>query len=191
LEGILVRYVGQFRAFGNADPHAVTQRVHETLDAVILHDRSKDRSSRDIQCAKGCHHCCKAAVEVFPHEASLLVQKAREAAIELDRDLLERQSRHGIESWNAQSAAEKTCVFLGADGACKVYEFRPNACRMLLVVTEPVLCDADRHPPDSVGRWISWEAQILGSAALDVFGAQLMPKALLAAMQATEGSPPE
>jgi len=53
-------------------------------------------------------------------------------------------------------------------------------------VTDPALCDADKHPPESVGRWFSWEAEILESAALEVFGAALMPRSLLAALNSRE-----
>jgi Fe-S-cluster containining protein len=78
-------------------------------------------------------------------------------------------------------------VFLGDDGACRVYESRPNACRKLLVVTDLALCNAAKHPPDSVGRWLSWEAEILESAALEVFGRALTPRSLLAALDRDEG----
>jgi len=35
------------------------------------------------------------------------------------------------------------------------------------------LCDAEKSKPDSVGRWFSWEAELMESAALEVFGAGL------------------
>jgi Fe-S-cluster containining protein len=186
LRAMLVRYVADFRGFQSADPHSVAPRVHDAMDAVLRRDRSKDRSSREIKCGKGCDHCCKVPVEVFPQEAALLIAAARQAGIRLDTDRLHRQSRHVIESWREQNPADRACVFLGSDGACRVYESRPNACRKLLVVTEPALCDASKHAADCVGRWISWEAEILGAAALEEFGAALMPKALLAALQANE-----
>ena len=186
LRGMLVRYVADFRGFQSADPHSVAPRVHSAMDAVLQRDRSKDRASREIKCGKGCNHCCKVPVEVFPHEAALLIAAARQADIRLDTDRLHRQSRYGIENWSEQSPADRACVFLGDDGACRVYEGRPNACRKLLVVTDPALCDASKSDADYVGRWISWEAEILGAAALEEFGTALMPGALLAALQVDE-----
>jgi len=104
----------------------------------------------------------------------------------LDKARLERQSQYTMDTWRQQPAADTACVFLGEDGACKVYESRPNACRKLLVVTDPALCDAAKHPPESVGRWFSWEAEMLESAALEVFGGALMPRSLLAVLHNDE-----
>ena len=183
LRAIMDRYTAQFRAVGNQDAPSVAREVHMAIDNVLERDRKKSAASGDIQCRKGCAHCCRGPVEVWPHEAALLVEIAREAGIEIDKARLERQSQYTMHTWRQQPAAETACVFLGDDGACTVYEFRPNACRKLLVVTDPALCDAEKHPPDSVGRWCSWEAEILESAALEVFGAALMPQSLLAVLK--------
>ena len=180
LRAIMDRYTAQFLAVGNQDAPSVAREVHIAIDNVLERDRKKSAASGDIKCRKGCAHCCRGPVEVWPHEAALLVEIAREAGMEIDNARLERQSQYTIDTWRQQPAADTTCVFLGDDGACKVYEFRPNACRKLLVVSDPVLCDAEKHPADSVERWFSWEAEILESAALEVFGAALMPRLLLA-----------
>jgi Fe-S-cluster containining protein len=184
---IFVRYTGQYRATGNQDAPSVARGVHIAIDNVLERDRKKSATSGDIKCRKGCHHCCHGPVEIWPQEAALLVAIAREAGMELDMARLERQSRYTMDTWLQQPAADTACVFLGDDGACKVYESRPNACRKLLVVTDPALCDAAKHPPDSVGRWFSWEAEMLESAALEVFGGALMPRSLLAALDRDEG----
>ena len=183
LRAIMDRYTAQFRAVANRDAPSVAREVHIAIDKVLERDRRKSAESADIKCRKGCDHCCRGPVEVWPHEAALLVEIAREAGMEIDQARLERQSHYTMNTWRQQPAADTTCVFLGDDGACKVYEFRPNTCRKLLVVTDPALCDAEKHPPDSVGRWFSWEAEILESAALEVFGAALMPRSLLAALK--------
>jgi len=186
LRRIFGRYTEQFRAAGNQDAPSVARRVHIAIDNVLERDRKKSANSGDIKCRKGCDHCCRVPVEIWPHEAALLVGIAREAGMELDKARLERQSQYTMDTWRQQPAADRACVFLGDDGACKVYEFRPNACRKLLVVTDPALCDAEKHPPDSVGRWFSWEAEIMESAALEVFGAALMPRSLLAVLNSRE-----
>jgi len=182
LRAIFDRYAGEFRAAAARDALSVAREAHIAVDELLDRDRKKDSTSAHIKCRKGCVHCCHEAVEIWPQEAALLASTAHERGIELDRARLERQCRHTIESWQRQPRADTACVFLGEDGACKVYESRPNACRKLLVVTDPALCDAQQHPADVVGRWFSWEAEILESAALDVFGASLMPRLLLAAL---------
>lgn len=183
LRAIFDRYAERFRAAGNQDALAVARGAHIAIEGVLDRDRKKSADSGEIRCRKGCDHCCRVPVEIWPHEAALLVEAAREAHVELDTARLERQSRYTIDTWQQQAAADRACVFLGGDGACRVYEFRPNACRKLLVVTDPALCDAEKHPPDSAGRWFSWEAEILESAALEVFSAALMPRLLLAALE--------
>ena len=183
LRGMMDRYTQRFRAAGNQDARAVAREVHAAIDAVVERDRQKSAASCDIQCHKGCSHCCHEPVEIWPHEAALLVEAAREAGVELDTARLERQSRYTTDTWRQQPAADTACVFLGDDGACKVYESRPNACRKLLVTTAPDLCDRTRHAGDSVERWFSWEAEILESAALEIFGRALMPRWLLAELK--------
>src|SRR5262249_35285998 len=72
------------------------------------------------------------------------------------------------------------------DGACRVYASRPNACRKLLVTSEPELCDSRNNALDRVERWWSWEAEIMETAAQEVFGRALMPQLLLAELKQGE-----
>jgi Fe-S-cluster containining protein len=180
LRGIMDRYTRQFRAAATQDAPSLARDVHAAIEIVLERDRKRSATSDDIRCRKGCSHCCRGPVEIWPHEAALLVEAARVAGVELDKARLERQSRYTVDTWPRQPPADRACVFLGDDGACRVYASRPNACRKLLVTTEPDLCDTEEHPPGSAGRWFSWEAEILESAALEVFGAGLMPRLVLA-----------
>ena len=183
LREIFGRHAEWFRALGTQDAPSAAREAHAAMDALLERDRKKSADGGDIRCRKGCDNCCRLPVEIWPHEAALLVEAARAAGLELDRARLERQGGRTIDTWQQQPAADRACVFLGDDGACKVYEFRPNACRKLLVVTDPALCDAAKHPPERVGRWFSWEAELMESAALEICGGALMPRALLAALK--------
>ena len=182
LRAIYDRNIEQFRASAGQNAISMAKETHAAMDAVIRQDQAKDAASAGIRCSKGCSHCCHEPVEIWPQEAALLIDAMHKAGRELDRERLLRQSASTVEIWRQQPQADRACVFLGADGACTVYEFRPNVCRKLLVVTDPALCDATHQQPDSVGRWFSWEAELMESAALEVFGASLMPQALLAAL---------
>jgi Fe-S-cluster containining protein len=186
LRAIYERHLERFRAAAGQDPLSVASETHAAIDALIRQDQAKDVASAGIRCGKGCSHCCHEPVEIWPHEAALLVEIMRKAGREFDRVRLERQSAYTVETWPQQAAADKACTFLGEGGACTVYEFRPNVCRKLLVVTDPVLCDASQSQPDSVGRWFSWEAELMESAALETFGAGLMPVMLLQALHAQD-----
>jgi uncharacterized protein len=183
LRGIADRYAGQFRAAVSRDALSVAREAHGTMDEVLKRDREKDTASGGIRCRKGCSNCCHGPVEIWPQEAALLVQTARDAGIELDRARLERQGRQSVDSWRQQPGTDTVCVFLGGDGACRIYESRPNACRKLLVVSDPALCDAKNQALDRVERWFSWESEMLETAALEVFGRDLMPKLLLAQLR--------
>jgi uncharacterized protein len=183
LRGIADRHAGQFRVVASRDALSVAREVHGTMDEVLNRDRGKDAASGGIRCRKGCSHCCHGPVEIWPQEAALLVKAAHEAGIELDRARLERQGRQSIDTWRQQPGTDTACVFLDGDGACRVYESRPNACRKLLVVSDPSLCDAKNQSLDRVERWFSWESEMLETAALEVFGRGLMPKLLLAELK--------
>ena len=182
LRAIYDRHLEQFRAAGDIAATSIARNTHIAMDFLLEQDRATGAGSENIQCGKGCNHCCHEAVEIWPQEAALLIDAVRETGVVLDHARLERQSRYTVDTWRQQPKADKACTFLGSDGACAVYESRPNACRKLLVVTDPALCDAELHKPDSVGRWFSWEAELMESAALEVFGAALMPGSLLAAL---------
>ena len=179
LRAILDRYSERFRAAAGGDPLSVAREAHAVIDELLQRDRKRDAASGEIRCRKGCDHCCHGAVEIWPHEAALLVEAARAGGVELDRARLERQAVHDIDDWQRQPDADRACVFLGGDGACRVYDSRPNACRKLLVTSDPALCDASRHPVGSTERWFSWEAELLECAALEAMGRALMPRALL------------
>jgi hypothetical protein len=183
LRGIMDRYTALFRAVEGQDAPALAREVHGAIDEVLERDRARDAASAGIRCRRGCSHCCHGPVEIWPQEAALLIEAAREAGIELDRARLERQGRHSVETWRGQTGGDTACVFLGGDGACRIYASRPNACRKLLVVSDPTLCDAANRSLDHVERWFSWESEVLESAALEVFGRGLLPRLLLAELE--------
>lgn len=182
LRAIYDRHIAVFHESAKLPPLHAARQAHGVMNELLTRDRAKNPGSEAVQCGKGCSHCCREAVEIWPQEAALLVDVARESGRALDRTRLERQSQYTVDNWRQQPIADKACAFLDDDGACAVYESRPNACRKLLVVTDPALCDAEKSKPDSVGRWFSWEAELMESAALEVFGADLMPRSLLTAL---------
>ncbi|MCC7486425.1 MAG: YkgJ family cysteine cluster protein [Burkholderiales bacterium] len=180
LHAVMDRYTARFRALAGADALAVAREAHAALDALLERDRANSAAEGTIRCRKGCSHCCHGPVEIWPHEAALLVAEARAAGIPIDPGRLERQAAQSVDTWRAQPAGDTGCAFLGADGACRVYESRPNACRRLLVTSEPALCDTANGALERVERWYSWEAEMMEVAAQDMFGADLMPRLVLA-----------
>jgi Fe-S-cluster containining protein len=179
LRAIYDRHLEQFRTTGDMAPIAIARSTHLAMDALLEQDRENSAGSENIQCGKGCSHCCRGPVEIRPQEAVLLVEVMQQTGITPDVARLERQGRHTVESWREQPAADQACVFLGEDQACTVYESRPDACRKLLVMSDPRHCDVAQGTTDQIDRWFSWEAEMMASAALEVYGVTLMPRALL------------
>jgi Fe-S-cluster containining protein len=183
LRALYEGHVARLRAATDAAPLQLAREAHAEMDGLLEQDR-RLTGAEAVRCHKGCSHCCHGPVEIRPHEAHLLVEHLRSAGRALDRDKLERQSAYGVDTWREQPAADQACVFLDAAGACSVYDVRPNACRKLLVTSDPQHCDISRGEYERIERRFCWEAEMLESAALEVFGLQLMPQALKTALDA-------
>lgn len=181
LRALFDRHVEHLRALERRDALSIARDAQAAIDGLLARDLGQAAGDAGIRCSKGCSHCCRGPVEIGPQEAALLVATVRADGRTLDEALLDRQSRYDVGTWREQPAGDRACVFLGNDGACTVYASRPLACRKLLVTSNPDFCDADRDAMDRIDRWFSWEAEMMASAALEVFSVDLMPKALLAA----------
>ncbi|MBM3372515.1 MAG: YkgJ family cysteine cluster protein [Betaproteobacteria bacterium] len=182
LRALYEGHVARLRAATDAAPLQLAREAHAEMDRLLEQDRRLPGAAA-VRCHKGCSHCCHGPVEIRPHEAHLLVEHLRSAGRALDRDKLERQSAFSVDTWREQPAADQACVFLDAEGGCSVYDIRPNACRKLLVTSDPQHCDISRGEYEQIERRFCWEAEMLESAALEVFGLQLIPRALRAVLE--------
>jgi uncharacterized protein len=159
-----------------APPGAGRARVfHRRMDAEM-----ESAAQWKPSCHKGCSGCCHCEVEVTADEADVLAEVVR-SGLEVDRARLARQATRPRKSpaWVVPLSRESRCVFLGNDGACRVYQDRPSACRKLLVVSPPEACvtiGAQTSPIQAP------RAEILLSAALAVAGSKVtsISKALAA-----------
>ena len=157
----------------------IAHTTHVMVDEQIQKERARDPNAANITCQKGCSFCCRVAVTISRTEATLLARIVREEKIEVDVERLRRQSAHGLKDWNTQAPADRACVFLDGDGCCRVYKWRPNACRKYFVISRPALCDTVAYPGGGVTRWMSPVAECIESANLTVFGSALLPHQLL------------
>jgi Fe-S-cluster containining protein len=95
-------------------------------------------------CSKGCSGCCHYEVEVTKDEAAVLKERV-EAGFAIDRARLAVQAARERRSaeWRKFGSADNRCVFLGAEGACGIYEDRPSICRKHMVTTPAAACTTD------------------------------------------------
>jgi Fe-S-cluster containining protein len=141
--------------------------------AMLLHrimDRElKPASDLPVSCRKGCSGCCHYEVEVTQDEGILLAQLVI-GGFPLDLERLEVQAQRERKSpeWGKFVSKDNRCVFLGSDGACQVYDYRPAICRKHLVVSPPEACTTEGAQVIPVNIPLS---EILLSSALSIEGA--------------------
>lgn len=153
------------------------RELHRLLDREIA-----AATPANVSCRRGCTGCCHYEVEITGDEADLL-REAVLGGIAVDRLRLAAQAARERKSpeWARLGAVQNRCVFLGDDGACRVYEDRPSSCRKHLVTSPPAACTT---PGAAVAPVPNLAAEILLSAALglDAVCASL-PKLLQAALR--------
>jgi Fe-S-cluster containining protein len=135
--------------------------AHEATDRTMQALMARDPNAGQVKCRKGCAACCHIKVDVSRSEAQLLAACAADLGLPIDRERLRKQAA----GYEGLAPEDRACVFL-KDGACGVYEHRPGACRKMLVVTDPDLCDTVKHPGGKVGHLVSAEAEVIWSVLL-------------------------
>lgn len=189
----LEHYTDQFRRADveqHPDPGGKAAGTHDAMAEWIRRTVKGQPARRPVSCRRGCSHCCRLQVDVFPDEAALALIAADAAGLAVDRERLRRQAdADTLEQWSALPSSDRACVFLTAAGECGIYEHRPAACRKYMVATAPELCDTDANPGASVGVVVSTMAEVIASAAFDAWGRSHMAPALLAALAAREDPP--
>jgi Fe-S-cluster containining protein len=140
--------------------------------ALLLHqlmDRElQAASSQPVSCRKGCGGCCHYEVEVTEDEGALLSEVVLQGfAMDFDRLELQAKRERKSSEWNKYWSKKNRCVFLGDDGACQAYEYRPAICRKHLVVTPPEACTTPGATVSPVNVPLS---EVLLSAALSIEG---------------------
>jgi len=180
-------YIEQYRAMlREHDPESVAYTIGSKIDEVVAASRKKSPHGNQIRCTKGCNHCCKQVVAITLPEAQLLMRVIAEDAVAVPLERIDRQAKHDDDTWQSQPEEDRACVFLARDGTCKVYEYRPGSCRKHFVITDPDLCDIQKHPGHRVGMFFSAEAEIMQSAQMTASESGPMPRMLLRAAQLQE-----
>lgn len=159
--------------------HTIHALIDERMQRLLT-----TKNGRAVTCSKGCGACCHVYVGINAREAELLLAYAAELGIDIDQGKLQRQAAKDDATWHELAIEDRRCVFLAEDRTCRVYEHRPGACRKYHVLTDPDLCDMNKHPGGKVGIVFDTEAEIIHSAAMTVYGAAGMAAMLLRAKEA-------
>lgn len=178
IKSYIKQYDDQIKISGKmVNTDLVALSGHKLIDHVL--DNS-DHLKETITCkGSGCNHCCKMAVCVSSDEAILLLKTARRKKIKIDKEYLKLQSDFKNSNWHKLGKDYMPCVFLGDDGKCMVYDQRPAACRAHFSVSDPDLCDVEKHKGKRIGMWTPIDVAII-NAAIAIWGkVDYMPIKLL------------
>jgi Fe-S-cluster containining protein len=110
---------------------AVLADAHRLLDNLIAASPARPQH----QCASGCSWCCHQSIRIAAVEAIAIAEALREAYpsdwLAAIRRVLEVRAAAaaGFADARAYRAAGLPCAFLGPEGQCAVYEWRPLVCR--------------------------------------------------------------
>jgi hypothetical protein len=138
--------------------------LHRLMDQAL-----KGAAHVNVTCRNGCAGCCHYEIEIMLDEGAVLAEAVRNG-MTIDNCQLDGQAGRERKSarWSNILDPANRCVFLGADGACRVYEHRPAACRKQLVTSPASACTTFGAPVQPVDVLL---AEILQSAALSLSGA--------------------
>lgn len=160
------------------DRAAVFQELVDTTQEALI-ERDQRFGYPPPFCHRGCCRCCHELVYCTSEEARRIHGHCRQAGLAIDYAKLERQLRHvesdehqdhtGGTSWNDQTPADQSCVFLDADGACSIWPVRPMVCRVHLAEATDAHCLPHNGVEDPEARGISYrETSTLVSAVFSL-----------------------
>lgn len=131
-----------------------------------------------VSCSRGCSHCCYIEVHITPDEADLLLMMIKQNHIDIDWAKLTHQAK--ATRWQQLDYKARGCVFLGDQGECRAYDYRPMACRKYMVGSPPEKCNSNKYPTGKTILLTANHAEAMASALFSATGTKTLPKQLLA-----------
>lgn len=131
-----------------------------------------------ITCKKGCGNCCLLNVDISKEEAILILEGCKEIGISIDWDKLKIQQTYDHNTYFSLDKEKRKCIFLSKKNTCKIYKFRPIACRKLYSLDKPHKCDIDNGKL-KVKRFVSLQAEIVACSVMTATEFSNMPSLLL------------
>lgn len=123
-------------------PFSRAQLIHQQVDEFNHEVFSHPLVEKFSPCKIGCEGCCHTQVSVTDDEAALLALRVSEGvSIDEERLALQMAAGNDSEVYYKMSYADRRCVFLDEQGACRVYQDRPSVCRTNAVLGDAEQCD--------------------------------------------------
>jgi Fe-S-cluster containining protein len=161
-------YTGHIDKAGNpTDPAkaaGLTWGLLVAMDEAIAERLKVDPYAPRIACKPGCAGCCHVEVRVTAGEAAFLAHGAQECNVTPNPARLSAQA--GAKAWTDVPPELRACAFLGADGRCQVYEYRPGACRKYFALDTPDACDTVKEYGAEVAVLAVPNAELIASALI-------------------------
>lgn len=128
-----------------------------------------------ISCQRGCSACCHQHVGLSPAEGARIQAFLQTQPLAIDQELVRKQSQ--VSNWAELSFADRRCVFLGTEGECRIYEFRPLTCRRYFVSSDPRFCFEEDKAKIQSSLNVECDAYL--SAFLSRYGNVALPEFLM------------
>lgn len=155
------------------DGASVVHAFQLAMDKLV----EKAAEKQIVSCSRGCSHCCYIEVHITPDEADLLLMMAEQHDIAIDWEKLKHQAK--VTRWNQLDYKARACVFLGDQGECRVYDYRPMSCRKYMVASPPEKCNSEKYPAGKTILLTANHAEAMASAIFSASGTDMLPKQLL------------
>jgi len=118
------------------------KRFYRQLDGKVKYTLKREKIK--ISCKPKCNHCCSLLTTIHALEGVFL---AREVLRRKDWWSIAKKARVAAVKGEEVGASRREyfnagipCPLLGETGLCSLYQSRPAACRLHMVVSEPDLC---------------------------------------------------
>lgn len=179
--GAFAYYKEQYDTHLKANPNHGKDVVH-AFNIMIEEEMNNTfaTSPFKISCLAGCSHCCHQMVDISQHEAELLLYFVEETGYEVDRDRLLKQVKAKTDKEFMVLPKEvRRCVFLNEKDECSAYQYRPSACRKLVVASKPEKCDIDLMAGAKIEKIVNTQAEVINSVIMNSSRSVSMAEQLL------------
>ena len=129
-----VKYLDVSRDEASLGYLTITSRIDKLLEKFL----NVCEITKKISCKDKCSHCCYSEIDISDFEADVIKHTSAKENINIDKKKLAAQSKV---KWEHLPYETRRCVFLSDEGSCKIYKYRPLACRRHFVVSPSEFCN--------------------------------------------------